>query len=362
MKLLRKGLFLLLAFIISASTMSVMANSEQSLQNRIRIELNGQEITFEGQQPVKVNGATLVPTQNIFELMGFDVIWYEEWQMIRLEENGQIFSNDGRWRRLSITMNVGRVNASVVWFCYRMTHERMTLNVAPQLINGEPMLPLRDVLDIIGASISWNAEQRIIGITYDILPTGERPIILEEPAFFTNDELVEMVTYAVSERVTTPSTTHPERRMTQQELEAWIAEYQKFGGISGFELKVIRLINEIRAEYGISPHEHRLLQPNDYIDEGYVCTQVDGSLIKPHYVSEHFKRLLAKHDMPPIRFHDLRHSSAGYLKYLGFDLKDIQAWLRHGDIATTANIYLNLDLGAKRAIAENPNQRFANFG
>lgn len=53
--------------------------------------------------------------------------------------------------------------------------------------------------------------------------------------------------------------------------------------------------------------QHRLLQPNDYIDEGYVCTQINGSLIKPNYVSQHFKRLLAKNDMPHIRFHDLRH-------------------------------------------------------
>ena len=75
--------------------------------------------------------------------------------------------------------------------------------------------------------------------------------------------------------------------------------------------------------------QHKLLQPNDYNNnEGYVCTQIDGSLIKPHYVSEHFKRLLKNNKMPPIRFHDLRHSSAVYLKYLGFDLKDIQTWLR----------------------------------
>ena len=107
---------------------------------------------------------------------------------------------------------------------------------------------------------------------------------------------------------------------------------------------------------------HKLLQPNDYIDEGYVCTQIDGSLIKPHYVSEHFKLLLAKNGMPHIRFHDLRHSSAGYLKYLGFDLKDIQTWLRHGDIGTTMNIYVNLDMAAKVNIADKLDARIAGFG
>jgi len=108
--------------------------------------------------------------------------------------------------------------------------------------------------------------------------------------------------------------------------------------------------------------QHKLLQPNDYIDSDYVCTQIDGSLIKPHYVSDHFKRVLARNNLPHIRFHDLRHSSAGYLKYLGFDLKDIQTWLRHGDIGTTMNIYVHLDMNAKRVIADDLNRRFQRFG
>jgi len=107
---------------------------------------------------------------------------------------------------------------------------------------------------------------------------------------------------------------------------------------------------------------HKHLQPNDYIDEGYVCTQFDGSLIKPNYVSQHFKKLLARNGMPHIRFHDLRHSSAGYLKYLGFDLKDIQTWLRHGDIGTTMNIYVNLDMTAKTKIADRLDACIASFG
>jgi len=65
--------------------------------------------------------------------------------------------------------------------------------------------------------------------------------------------------------------------------------------------------------------------------------------------------------MPHIRFHDLRHSSACYLKYLGFDLKDIQIWLRHKDIQTTMNIYMNIDMEAKTEIANKLNDKFSNF-
>lgn len=106
---------------------------------------------------------------------------------------------------------------------------------------------------------------------------------------------------------------------------------------------------------------YKLLQPNDYVNEGYVFTYADGRVINPNYVTKHFSKLLEDNHLPHIRFHDLRHSSAGYLKALGFDLKDIQTWLRHGDIGTTMNLYVNLDMEAKRGIAENLNNRFKSF-
>jgi len=102
----------------------------------------------------------------------------------------------------------------------------------------------------------------------------------------------------------------------------------------------------------------KALQPNDYQDTGYVCTHADGRLITLEYVSHHFALLLAKKNMPHIRFHDLRHSSAGYLKRLGFDLKDIQVWLRHGNIQTTMDIYVDLDMEAKTNIANSLDAKF----
>jgi integrase len=108
--------------------------------------------------------------------------------------------------------------------------------------------------------------------------------------------------------------------------------------------------------------EWKSLQPNDYVDEGYICTKPNGELLSPEFVSKHFKLLLKKNDMPPIRFHDLRHSSASYLKALNFDLKDIQVWLRHKDIQTTMNLYTHLDLEAKTVISNRLNEKFKAFG
>jgi len=98
--------------------------------------------------------------------------------------------------------------------------------------------------------------------------------------------------------------------------------------------------------------EHKVLQPNDYVDEDYIFTKLNGEVLLPCYVSKHFRLLLKNNNLPHIRFHDLRHSSASFLKSLGFDLKDIQVWLRHKDIQTTMNLYTYLDMEAKGNIAD----------
>lgn len=46
-------------------------------------------------------------------------------------------------------------------------------------------------------------------------------------------------------------------------------------------------------------------------------------------------------------FHDLRHSCATLLFAQGVPMKEIQAWLGHSTIGTTANIYTHLDENSK---------------
>ena len=96
-------------------------------------------------------------------------------------------------------------------------------------------------------------------------------------------------------------------------------------------------------------------QPNDYKSEGYIFTKPDGSLISTDYPSHHFKRLIKKHGLPVIRFHDLRHSAGTYLMYLGFSVKEIQEWLGHGDINTTLQ-YLHFDMDGKKIMLDKINK------
>ena len=77
-----------------------------------------------------------------------------------------------------------------------------------------------------------------------------------------------------------------------------------------------------------------------------------GTLISPHYLTSSFPKLLEKNNLRHIRFHDLRHSCASLLLANDVPLKQIQEWLGHSDIGTTANIYSHLDYKSKITSAQ----------
>ncbi|MCL2082391.1 MAG: site-specific integrase [Oscillospiraceae bacterium] len=97
--------------------------------------------------------------------------------------------------------------------------------------------------------------------------------------------------------------------------------------------------------------ENRLLLGTGYIVNDYVCVWDDGRPFRPDYITDRFGNLLKQHNLPHIRFHDLRHSAASMLLANGYSLKEIQEWLGHGDLGTTANIYAHLEFQAKQNMA-----------
>ena len=82
--------------------------------------------------------------------------------------------------------------------------------------------------------------------------------------------------------------------------------------------------------------------------DDYVCVNEIGNLLNPNYITRKFRELLQSNKMRVIRFHDLRHSCASLLLHLGYDMKNIQLWLGHGDIGTTMNIYAHVETSAKK--------------
>jgi len=92
-----------------------------------------------------------------------------------------------------------------------------------------------------------------------------------------------------------------------------------------------------------------------YLD--FVCVDQMGTLIQPDYVTSKFAQLLTKYGLRPIRFHDLRHSCATIMMYLGYSLKDIQMWLGHSNYNFTADTYVHSGVGAQEQMALSMSER-----
>ena len=96
-----------------------------------------------------------------------------------------------------------------------------------------------------------------------------------------------------------------------------------------------------------------------YLD--YVWVDDIGKLLNPNTVTCHFKSFLAQHGLPKIRFHELRHSCASLLIACGVSMKEIQEWLGHSAISTTADIYSHLNYSSKLNVANTLTNVFGGF-
>lgn len=105
------------------------------------------------------------------------------------------------------------------------------------------------------------------------------------------------------------------------------------------------LLLRIKAEQEINRKLCGNCYCTDYLD--YIYVNELGELMKPDYLTQKLPKLLEQHNMRRIRFHDLRHSCASLLLANGVGLKDIQSWLGHSTISTTANIYVHQEFASK---------------
>ncbi len=92
----------------------------------------------------------------------------------------------------------------------------------------------------------------------------------------------------------------------------------------------------------------RMKDPDYYTgDAAYVCLDSTGHRLELNTITGQFRGIILKHDLDYIRFHDLRHSCASLLLSLGYSLRQIQEWLGHSNIVTTASIYAHVNVKDK---------------
>lgn len=86
--------------------------------------------------------------------------------------------------------------------------------------------------------------------------------------------------------------------------------------------------------------------------DGLVFTDAVGRPVRPDYVSHGFARARKAAAVPPVRFHDLRHSAATMMLAEGVPLAVISEWLGHAGIAITASHYAAVVPALRREAAD----------
>jgi len=112
----------------------------------ITINVDGQTVHFQDQNPVIVENRTLVPIRGVFEIMDFDIYW---------DYNNRIV-------RLTSATHIIVIPADVPHFV--VNGEIVTPEVPQRLINNRLMLPLRAIAEATGATAYWDPNGRVADI------------------------------------------------------------------------------------------------------------------------------------------------------------------------------------------------------
>lgn len=78
-----------------------------------------------------------------------------------------------------------------------------------------------------------------------------------------------------------------------------------------------------------------------------------GGYISPSKVTQKLNKYLKLAELPHIRVHDLRHTTASLLVSSGATIKQVQERMRHSDIKTTMNIYTHLTQDSESEMVDN---------
>jgi integrase len=106
------------------------------------------------------------------------------------------------------------------------------------------------------------------------------------------------------------------------------------------QITLTKLAIDALRRHRVSQNEERLAAGPAWTDLGLVFTNTVGGYLDANNLRHRgFPRLLEKAELPRMRFHDLRHSTATLLLSLGVHPKVVQELLGHSQISVTLDTY-----------------------
>ncbi len=132
-------------FLIAAAS-AAFCSSVYADDSTITVQLDKEPVSFESQQPVIVEGRTLIPLRGVFEKMGYTISW------------------DGNTKTAMLISDKTRVSVTAGSSEFTVNGETKALDVPAQIMNGSMMLPLRAIGEAAGANVTWNGAVKTVEI------------------------------------------------------------------------------------------------------------------------------------------------------------------------------------------------------
>ncbi|MEF2244877.1 copper amine oxidase N-terminal domain-containing protein [Paenibacillus sp. IITD108] len=98
------------------------------------------------QPPVKKDGRVSVPMRDIFEALGAEVGWEQETKTITAARGSK-----------EIILQIGNKEAYI-------DGEKITIDVAPEIVKGSTMVPIRFVTEALGSKVFWDNDSQTVMI------------------------------------------------------------------------------------------------------------------------------------------------------------------------------------------------------
>ena len=140
------------------------------------------------------------------------------------------------------------------------------------------------------------------------------------------------------------------QQVVQLGWETQIGEPKSASGARPVSLdaNTVQVLREWRAEQ----QRERQAMGDAWHNTGFVFTDIDGAGLHPDVATDTFQRIARGAGLPPIRLHDLRHTSASLALAAGVPMKVVSELLGHSSTVITADTYTSVLPEVATAAAE----------
>lgn len=98
-------------------------------------------------------------------------------------------------------------------------------------------------------------------------------------------------------------------------------------------------LKDLLLEYKVWQNEEKAKWGNKWVETNKLFTKENGEPMHPHTPSQWFRKFIKRNNLPPLTFHQLRHTNASLLIGQGVDAATVSKRLGHANVAVTLKTY-----------------------